>query len=51
MIVPWILNTFVRCKDRTESGSFLGAFLCTESKCGGPMVNVQSQWMINLCYS
>jgi len=27
-----------RCKDRTESGSFLGAFLCTESKCGGPMV-------------
>ena len=36
---------FYRCKDRTESGSFLGAFLCTEFKCGGPMVKFWSHWI------
>ena len=33
-----IFKKVLRCKDRTESGSFLGAFLCTELKCGGAMV-------------
>ena len=27
-----------RCQDRTESGSYLGAFLCPQKKCGGPTV-------------
>jgi len=27
-----------RCKDKTEIGSFLGAFICQESKCGGSSV-------------
>ena len=27
-----------RCQDRTESGSYLGAFLCPQKKCGGPSV-------------
>lgn len=47
--VSRIINQFWRCKDRTESGSFLGAFLCTESRCGGPMVTFWSQWVIDLC--